>query len=213
MSGPPPPVVDAADLIAADLDRSLHRKRRHFAPALVLMAVVVGGSFVALETRPDLLEQPPAQLALQIGLWGLCLFVFPAIGVGLMFPRKSTRIGLATVAILASVAATTGWPFAGAELGDHAHASGGCLALTLGTGILLLGIGFLSGAFVQRRRFGSVFWIAAGLALVALNVVTWHCPASGLLHIASGHLGGAALLLGLAVLVGVAARRAVGPRG
>lgn len=202
-------MVDAASLIAADLDRTQARRRRHFAPALVLVAVVVGGSFVALETRPDLLEQPPAQLALQVALWGLCLFIFPAIGVGLMFPRRSTRIGLATLAVLASVAATTGWPFAGAELGDHAHAYGGCLALTVGTGILLLGIGFLSGAFVQRRRFGSIFWIAAGLALMALNVVTWHCPVSGLLHVASGHLGGAALLLGLAVLVGIGARRAV----
>jgi hypothetical protein len=74
-------------------------------------------------------------------------------------------------------------------------------------GVLLLGLGFISGAFVQRRRASSVFWVAAGLSLAALNVATWHCPITGLLHVVPGHLGGAALLLVLAAVVGMWAHR------
>ena len=89
----------------------------------------------------------------------------------------------------------------------HGELSFGCLSVTVITGVAMLGIGVLSGAFVQRRKMSAVFWIAAGLSLVALNVVTWHCPASGMLHIVPSHLGGALALLGLAALVGWLVRR------
>ena len=53
----------------------------------------------------------------------------------------------------------------------------------------------------------SVFWIAAGLTLAALNVVTWHCPESGLMHVLPSHVGGAAMLLGVAMVAGIAIHR------
>jgi hypothetical protein len=197
----------AKDLICADLEAQQRRKRAHFVPALLLAGIVVVGSIVAFGARPDLLQQPPGQLVLQILLWGACLFVFPAIGVGLFFPGRVTRIVLAVGAIAMTVVATTGWPFAERNLLDHAHDGwGGCVTLTLGMGILLLCIGFLSGAFVQRRGLSAVFWVGAGLSLMALNVITWHCPQSGLLHVLPGHLGAAVVLLVLAVVVGIVAR-------
>ncbi len=198
----------AKELICADLDVQRRRKRAHFVPALLLAGVVVVGSIVMFGARPDLLQQPPGQLALQIVLWVACLFVFPAIGVGLLFPGRATRIVLAVGAVLMTVVATTGWPFADhRNLLDHAHGQfGGCVTITLAMGTMLLAIGFMSGAFVQRRGFGSVFWIAAGLSLMALEVVTWHCPQSGLTHVLPGHLGAALLLLLLAVVVGFIAR-------
>jgi hypothetical protein len=196
----------AKDLICADLEQQRRRKRAQFVPPLLLAGVVVVGSIVAFGARPDLLHQPPAQLALQIVLWGACLFVFPAIGVGLLFPGRTTRIVLAVVAIGMTLVATTGWPFASCDLGAHTHGWGGCVTLTLGMGVLLLAIGFLSGAFVQRRGLSAVFWVGAGLSLMALNVITWHCPQSGLLHVLPGHLGAAVVLLVLAVVVGLVAR-------
>jgi hypothetical protein len=197
----------AKDLICADLEAQRRRKRAHFMPALLLSGIVIVGSIVVFGARPDLLQQPPAQLALQIVLWVACLFVFPAIGVGLLFPGRVTRLLLAVGAIAMTLIATTGWPFASCSLGAHTHGSfGGCVTITLGMGVLLLAIGFLSGAFVQRRGLSAVFWVGAGLSLMALNVITWHCPQSGLLHVLPAHLGGAVMLLVLAVVVGVVAR-------
>ena len=197
----------AKELICADLDAQRRRKRAHFVPALLLAGVVVVGSIVVFGARPDLLQQPPGQLAMQIVLWAACLFVLPAIGVGLLFPGRTARILLAVGAVAMTVVATTGWPFAERDLLAHAHGTfGGCVTITLAMGAMLLAIGFLSGAFVQRRGFGSVFWIAAGLSLMALNVVTWQCPQSGLTHVLPGHLGAALVLLLLAVVVGFVAR-------
>lgn len=200
---------DALTAITADLERDQERRRAHFLPALVLAAVVVVAALVVVNVRPDLLQQPPGQLVVQVLLWILCLVVLPAVGVGLLFPSRTGRILLAVTAVFGTAAATTGWPFAthhgpGSEAGP---AFDGCLALVLGTGGLLLAIGFLSGAFLQRRRVTGVFWVAAGVSLVALNVSTWHCPESGLVHVLPSHLGGAALLLLMGVLVGVWSRR------
>jgi hypothetical protein len=201
------------ELICADLEAQRRRKRAHFVPALLLAGIVVVGTIVAFGARPDLLEQPPGQLALQVVLWVACLFVFPAIGVGLLFPGRLTRIVLAVGAVAMTVVATTGWPFADPDLIAHTHGSfGGCVSLTLGMGLLLLGIGFVSGAFVQRRRLSAVFWVGAGLSLMALNLVTWHCPQSGLLHVLPSHVGAAGVLLVVAVVVGIVARRSLGSK-
>ncbi len=189
-----------------DLRKQQRVRRAHFLPALLLVAILVIGVLVSLEVRPDLLEQPPAQLALQGALWIVCLLVLPAVGVGLLFPGRWMRVSLATGAILLAAAASTGWPLTDLHHGE-AVGIDGCMTIVMGTGIMLVLIGFLSGAFVQRRGVASVFWVAAGLALVALNVVTWHCPASGLLHVLPSHLGGAALLMSVAVAVGVLSRR------
>lgn len=198
--------LDALELIQADLRTAQRRRRTHFVPAVVLTGIVVAGSFVVMGARPDLLDQAPAQLALQLALWALCLFAFPAIGVGLWFPGRAVRFALTLSAVVLTLAVTTGWPLAGASLSDHGAGAGSCMTLTLGTGVALLGIGFLSGAFVQRHRVSAVFWVGAGLSLMALNVITWHCPNSGLLHVLPAHLGGAAILLGVAVVVGIFAR-------
>ncbi len=201
----------ALEAISAELDTEQARRRAHFLPALLMSLVVVAGPLIVLGVRPDLLQLPPAQLAVQGLLWVLCLGVFPAIGVGLLFVGRAARLALAVTAVALSVVAATGWPFADVAATAHAHSHesmiGGCLPFTLGIGGLLLGIGVFSGAFVQRRRMAAVFWIAAGCSLVALNMVTWHCPHSGMLHVLPSHLGGAALLLALAVLVGVIVRR------
>lgn len=197
---------DAKNAILADLKQGQRVRRNHFLPALLLVAVVAVGALVSMKTRPDLLELPPGQLAVQASLWIVCLLVMPAIGVGLLFPRRWTRVLLAGGAIVLAAASATGWPFA--EI-DHSGDGGvdGCLVLVVGTGVMLVLIGFLSGAFIQRRGVSGVFWVASGLALAALNVVTWHCPSSGLMHVLPSHVGGAALLLGLAVAIGVLSRR------
>jgi hypothetical protein len=197
-------VVEA---IEANLSSALRRRRSHFLPATLLATAAVAGVLIAGTLRPDLLEQAPSQLTVQALLWVLCLLVLPAIGVGVLFVGRTARIALIVAAIVATAAATTGWPLTRSWHAGHAEPIGGCLALVGAVGVLLLGLGFISGAFVQRRRASSVFWVAAGLSLAALNVATWHCPITGLLHVVPGHLGGAALLLVLAAVVGMWAHR------
>ncbi len=204
-----PDKPSALDAIVADLKQGQHVRRAHFLPALLLVAIVAVGVLVTMSVRPDLLQLPPAQLVMHGFLWVLCLLVMPAIGVGLVFPGRWMRVALATGAVLLAAAASTGWPFAATHHGGHGGVDR-CLMLVLGTGVTLVLIGFLSGAFVQRRGVSGVFWVASGLTLVALNVVTWHCPSSGLMHILPSHVGGAALLLGVAVVVGVLSRRGDG---
>lgn len=204
-----PHANNALEAIVKDLRTQQRVRRAHFLPALLLVAVVVVGVLVSMKVRPDLFEQPPAQLALQGALWVMCLLVLPAVGVGLLFPGRWTRVILATSAILLAAAASTGWPLTGLDHGGEAGVDG-CMMLVMGTGVMLLLIGFASGAFVQRRGVSGVFWVAAGLTLVALNVVTWHCPASGLMHVLPSHLGGAALLMAVAVVVGIISRRPAG---
>lgn len=192
--------------ILADLKEGQRVRRAHFFPALLLVATVVIGVLVTMKTRPDLLELPPTQLALQATLWVVCLVIMPAIGVGLWFPSRGARLALAGGAIVVATAAVTGWPFGEVHHGGQGGADR-CLLVVVGTGALLVLIGFVSGAFVQRRGVAGVFWVASGLSLVALNVVTWHCPSSGLMHIVPSHLGGAGLLLAAAVAIGVVSRR------
>lgn len=198
---------DALEAIRAELGQLQQDRRAHFRPALLLSLVAVVAPLVVMGVRPDLLDLPPGQLAVQVVLWILCLVVFPALGVGILFVGRKTRYALIGTAIGLSIVAATGWPFSKPISHDHGEMSFGCLSVTLITGVAMLGIGVLSGAFVQRRKMSAVFWIAAGLSLVALNVVTWHCPATGMLHVVPSHLGGALALLGLAALVGWLIRR------
>ncbi len=202
----PPSALEA---IRAELAHEQQERREHFQPALLLSLVVVIAPLVVFGVRPDLLELPPERLTVQLLLWVLCLVVFPALGVGVLFVGRRVRYALALAAVVLSVVASTGWPFSAAPTAAHPAAFGPflCISVTLITGIAMLGLGVLSGAFVQQRRVSAVFWVAAGLSLVALNVVSWHCPATGMLHIVPLHLGGAAALLGLAAVVGWFVRR------
>lgn len=206
-----PEKIDALEAITQDLTALGREKRRHFAPALLLaMAVVVAG-LVMMGVRPDLLSQPPWQVGIQIVLWVLCLVVFPAVGLGLIFPGRSARICLALAGVAIMVLASVGWPQGLGALGtgavDFGSAVGGCLMLVVGSGILLVAVGVLSGAFVQRRRTSAVYWVVAGLSLAALNLSTWVCPNTDLVHVFVSHLGGTALLLGLALIVATVAHR------
>lgn len=192
------PRIDINALIIGDLKRKQVAKRRHFLPALLLVLLFVGGSLAVLGVRADLFAQPPWQLALQFLLWLLCFLIFPAIGLGLVFPKRSTRFSLALLAVVATIAAAAGQGLSTiADLSHHLTGEHGlgCVWFMLGAGLIILAIGYVSGAFVQRRRPSAVYWITAGVALASLNMVTWHCPATGLAHVLPGHLGGAALLL------------------
>jgi hypothetical protein len=210
MSEPEPP-LDALALISSDLDAGRRRRRAHFLPALLIAAVVVIAAMAVIGVRPDLLEQPPAQLALLAGLWVLCLVVFPAIGVGLLFVSRPTRIALVVLATVGTLFAVTQWPLgASPSLGQHVHEEvgiDGCFGVTAVSGIAVLAVGFVSGAFVQRRGLSAVFWVASGVAMVALNIVTWHCPGTGLFHVLPNHMGAALGLLAAAVVIGLVARR------
>jgi len=73
------------------------------------------------------------------------------------------------------------------------------------TVVLLMGL--LSGAFVQRRKAAAVYWIAAGVALTGLTAITWQCPVTGASHILPRHLGVAAGLMIATSIVGVLMRR------
>ncbi len=202
------PRIDVNALIIGDLQNRQRERRRHFLPALLLAALFVGGSLAIFGIRSDLLDQPPWQLALQLLLWVLCFLVFPAIGLGLIFPKKTTRLLLTLLAVVATVAAAAGQGLAGfTDLARHLSGEHGlgCVGLMLAAGLIIFVIGILSGAFAQRRRPSTVYWITAGVALASLNLVTWHCPATGLAHVLPGHLGGAALLLLLASAVALVA--------
>jgi drug/metabolite transporter (DMT)-like permease len=198
--------IDAAKLIGADLDRQQRRRRRHFIPALAIVVLAVGAAMLMMGLRPDLLEQPWWQLALQCVLWLLCLIVFPAIGLGLLFPSRGTRLGLAAGAVGLTVLATLGVPeSAGFEPDEHGGL--GCsLMITLYATVVLL-MGLLSGAFVQRRKTAAVYWIAAGIALTGLTAITWQCPVTGASHILPSHLGVAAGLMIAVSLIGVIVHR------
>ena len=74
---------DVAQVILKDLETKQRDRRRHFLPALFIVVLALGGGFLLTGMRPDLLEQPWWQLALQCLLWVLCLIVFPAIAMAL----------------------------------------------------------------------------------------------------------------------------------
>lgn len=200
--------IDAAQLIVEDLESGQRRRRRHFLPALAIVTLAVGGAMLIMGLRPDLLAQPWWQLLLQCVLWVLCLIVFPAIGLGLMFPTRGARVGLAVGAVGLTMVATLGVPEAqvfGPD--DHFHLAGGCgLMITAYASVVLL-MGLLSGAFVQRRKTTAVYWISAGISLTALTAITWQCPMTGAAHVVPSHLGVAAALMIGTSLIGVFVHR------
>jgi drug/metabolite transporter (DMT)-like permease len=201
-----PPCCDAADLILADLCAQQSRRRRHFLPALVVAMIAIGGPMLIVGVRPDLLAQPAWQLALQCLLWLLCLIVFPAIGLGLVFPGRATRIALAGGAVGLALLATLGVP-AGLGSADHGHSGTACSLLVVFYALAVLVMGLLSGAFVQRRRASAVYWIAAGISLTALSAITWQCPETGVAHVLPSHLAVAAGLMIATSVVGILAHR------
>ncbi|PRQ07494.1 hypothetical protein [Enhygromyxa salina] len=192
----PQPTIDAAQLIVADLESCQRERRRHFLPALAIVTLAVGGALLMMGLRPDLLAQPWWQLVVQCVLWVLCLIVFPAIGLGLMFPSRGARIGLAAGAVGLTMAATLGVPEPAMFGSDHHfQLAGGCgLMITVYATVVLL-MGLLSGAFIQRRKASAVYWISAGISLTALTAITWQCPMTGAAHVVPSHLGVAAALM------------------
>ena len=203
---------DAAALIMADLEGCQRQRRRRFIPALAIVVLAIGGAMLMMGLRPDLLAQPWWQLAVQCVLWLLCLVVFPAIGLGLLFPSRGVRLGLATSAVGLTMLATLGLPSPGMfdpdlHLHDGDGGGGGCGLMITGYAAVVLLMGLLSGAFVQRRKTVAVYWIAAGVALTGLTAITWQCPMTGAAHVLPGHLGVAAALMLATSLVGVLAHR------
>jgi lysylphosphatidylglycerol synthetase-like protein (DUF2156 family) len=209
--------IDAAQLIVADLESGQRQRRRHFLPALAIVTLAVAGAMLLMGLRPDLLAQPWWQLVLQCVLWVMCLIVFPAIGLGLVFPSRGARIGLAAGAVGLTMIATLGVPDA-QMFGDDHHFSlggnggGGCgLMISVYAAAVLL-MGLLSGAFVQRRKATAVYWISAGISLTALTAITWQCPMTGAAHVVPSHLGVAAALMIGTSLIGVLAHRRQRPK-
>jgi hypothetical protein len=198
--------MKARDAIDRDLAQLQRERRRHFGPALAIAVLGIGGVLVLQGARADLLDQPPWQLGVQIGLWVLCLIAFPAIGLGLVFPRPAVRIALAATGLALAVTATMGWPISARDGTPHAHLVG-CSIWIVAYGAGLLVLGAFAGAFIQRRDRSGVFWIAAGTSLAALEAVTWHCPATGATHVMPYHLGAAALLMLGACVAGLVAHR------
>lgn len=184
---------DVAAAITRDLEARRRERRRFFAPALVIALLIVGGVLTATGLRGDLWHQPPLQLALQFAVWALCFGALPAIGLGLAFPGPTARLLIVLAAAGATLGATLGAP-----LTEVAGLGLQCGVLVLLVGLVLLGLAALSGAFAQRRRTSTVLWIAGGIALAALETVTWHCPADGRDHVLVGHLGATLVLLVLA---------------
>jgi drug/metabolite transporter (DMT)-like permease len=208
MSARDPSSLDAATLIVADLDARQKRRRRHFLPALLIVIAALIGGMLVIGMRPDLLQQPWWQLAIQCVLWVLCLIVFPAIGLGLVFPGRGTRIGLAGGAVGLTLLATLGLEQSAAEIAEaHSHDRLGCATLITVYAIMVMIMGLLSGAFVQRRRTSAVYWVAAGVALTGLNAITWQCPVTGAAHVLPGHLAVAIGLMLAASLVGIYVHR------
>lgn len=197
--------IDAAKLILADLDVQQSRRRRHFVPALVIALLAIGVPMAVIGLRPDLLAQPAWQLVLQCVLWVVCLIVFPAIGLGLMFPTRGTRVMLAGGAVGLTLLATLGVPVGLGD--DEGHSGVVCSMLIVFYALAVLLMGLLSGAFVQRRSSSAVYWIAAGISLIALSAITWQCPVTGVAHVVPSHLAVAAGLMIATSLVGIAAHR------
>lgn len=196
-------IGDVSELILADLDRRQKAKRRHFVPALILMALSAASMLLVAGVRPDLLEQPTWVLAIHAALWATCLVALPAVGVGLWFPSRWQRVGLVLLAV-----GLTGFTTLGlATDSPMSFSIDHCGAIVIAYGAMLVALGVVSGAFAQRRRAAASYWIAGGVSLTALQTLTFQCPQTGMAHIMWNHVGGAVVLLALAGAVGVWAHR------
>lgn len=199
--------LDAAALIIGDLQNLQRERRRHFLPALLVAVIAVGGGMVMMGLRTDLLHQPWWQLGVQCVLWLLCLIIFPAIGLGLLFPSRGARIGLAASAVGLTLLATLGVPHEHGALFDDPHFGAGCGMMIAIYATMVLLLGLLSGAFIQRRKTSAVYWISAGISLTALTAITWQCPMTGAAHVLPSHLGVAASLMIGTSLIGILVHR------
>jgi len=201
--------LDVRALIGEDLDNLVRERRRHFLPALLLVLAFLGVMLTVVGLRPDLLNQPLWQLSSQILLWFMCLLVLPAVGLGLWFPGRLTKVILVLLLPVLVFFGVVGLPDASVSLGEmfgHVVTDGAiCTANMLATGTMLLIIGYFSGAFVQRKRRYAIVWISAGISIAAITTVTWHCSATACVHTLSSHLGGGLLLLGLSSLLAAGA--------
>ncbi len=203
------PRIDAEALITGDLADLQRERRRHF---LLALAITLGGlvlSMILLGFRKDMFSQPIWQIVLQFAVWVQCFLVLPAIGLGLVFPGRAARVAVVGLAVITTLLAGVGLPTDAPDLTamiSHAVSDGfGCVAYVFAAGLALLGLGYFSGAFVQRRRREAVLWVTAGIAMATVDAVTWHCPATDPTHTISTHLGAAAVILvitsALAVLI------------
>ena len=200
----PDPIEDVRALIVADLEREQKGRRRHFLPALAIAVLSVLTMLMMMGIRPDLMQQPLSVLAPYIVLWVTCLIALPAIGVGIWFPPRWLRVVLVIAAVGLTIVTSLGLASPGEDLRfavDH------CSVFVMVFGAMLLGLGVLSGAFAQRKGRAAIYWVAGGVSLTALQTLTTQCPVTGVSHIATNHLGGAALLLSLAAAVGYWAHR------
>lgn len=189
---------DVLEAIGADLSANTREKRRHFLPAIVGVLSLIFAVLAMAGIREDFIEMPMwRQLALAAS-WIICGLLFPAVGVGLWFPGRRTRIALAIAGIAVPLAAVVGWPMGTDPAVDPT--SCGMALVALGTG--LVGVGALSGAFAQRRAAVSTTWVAAGLTLAALATTSWICPVDHGGHLAWGHLIPGLIFAGLALAVG-----------
>ena len=195
---------DALSTISRDLGSLRARRRRRFLPAAVVALVIVAGSVLTVGLRPGLFEQPGWQILLQAAVWMICLIAFPAIGVGLWFPGRGTRLALAVCGVALAIASAVRVPF---RAGVEDAMGGPCWLVLAGCGLALLAVGASSGAFAQRRARSSTFWIAAGLALAALEVVTWTCPSAETEHVVTMHFGPALLVVVIAATAGALLHR------
>ena len=202
---------DVQPLILGDLRELRRERRRHFMPALVLVLITLGGFFLLSGLRPDLWHQAGWQLGLQLATWLLCLVALPAVGLGLWFPGRVTRVVLVLAALAAAIGAALG-----PGLMDMVQGTGPeraalrldyCMTATFLEGGLVFAVGVLSGAFLQRRARGSALWLSGGIALMALDAVVWHCPSNDLWHNLQSHLGAALVLLVIAALAGILVHR------
>lgn len=201
--------IDARRLIAGDLQAQRRERATHFRGALALSVALPAALIAVTGLRHDLLTQPTWLISLQILVWALALVALPAIGLGLWFPGRPARVVLGALAGAAAVLVA-----AGPQLVDAAALAGpaglrldGCTRLTFGSGVLLLAVCALSGAFAIRRRPAAALWLSAAIALLAVDTTAWHCYLTDLDHTLPSHLGSGALLLLLAGVLGVALHR------
>jgi hypothetical protein len=200
--------IEAAKLIVADLESRLRDRRRRFIPPLfIIMLALVGATFM-VGLRPDLLAQPWWQLASQSALWFLCLIVFPAVGLGLVFWRRGVRAALAIVAVVLAILATLGVPSPQAhDVFSRSEFAGSCALMIAVYAALVLVLGLINGAFVQRHETSAVVWISAGASLMGLVAITWQCPTTTAAHIASSHLAVAVVAMFITSVSGIVVHR------
>lgn len=192
--------LNIEQIIRQDLVHQQQRKKRHFLPAwgLAILAIILG-FVIPGGLRVDFIHQPLWQLLLQASLWMICLWLFPCIGLGLLFPKPAVRVAIVVFTLLAIPAAIFAWPLGPMSVPTNFYSvwteHWPCLFYVFGWGLLLFGLAFLSGAWIQQRRSFTMLWIPAAITLATLNAVTWHCPSQDSLHILQSHLLPGLLLL------------------